>query len=250
LFDLSEKVALVTGGSRGMGEAMARGFAAAGARVAISARHLAPLEAVAADLRAQGHEARAYAAHSGRAAEVAELVASVERDFGGLDIVVANAATNPYFGPVLDGDESHFDKTFEVNVKGAFLLARAAAPCFRRRNGGSLILMTSIAAFSPLAGLGIYSMTKAALVMMAKCLAIELAADHIRVNAIAPGVIDTRFAATLLSTEEQREAAANDVPLGRIGQPHDVVGTACYLASDASAYVTGQTLVVDGGATL
>ena len=250
MFDLNGRVALVTGASRGIGEAVARGLAQAGARVAIAARHAEPLEQTAAALRAAGYDVRAYPAHAGREAEVEALVAAVERDFGGLDVAVANAAANPYFGPVLSSEGSHWDKTFEVNVKGAFFLARAAAPRFRARGGGSFIAMASIAATHPLEGLGIYSASKAALVMLVKVLALELAPDKIRVNAIAPGVVDTRFATALLADDEMRRAQIADVPLGRLGAPADIAGTAVYLASDASLFVTGRTLTVDGGQTL
>ena len=150
----------------------------------------------------------------------------------------------------MSSEGSHWDKTFEVNVKGAFFLARAAAPRFRARGGGSFIAMASIAATHPLEGLGIYSASKAALVMLVKVLALELAPDKIRVNAIAPGVVDTRFATALLADDEMRRAQIADVPLGRLGAPADIAGTAVYLASDASLFVTGRTLTVDGGQTL
>jgi NAD(P)-dependent dehydrogenase (short-subunit alcohol dehydrogenase family) len=246
LFDLSGKVAVITGASRGIGAAFASAFAAAGARVVLASRKLEGLEAVAAEIRAAGGEALAVACHTGRAAEVEALAARAEEAFGGIDILVNNAASSPHFGPVLTAEEAQWDKTFEVNVKGYFHTVRSCVPRMKRRGGGAVVNIASVAGLAPHSGLGVYGISKAAVLMLTKTLAAELAPD-IRVNAIAPGLIETRFSEALWSPEENRARALAAIPQRRIGRPDDLVGAALYLASDASRFTTGSVLVVDGG---
>lgn len=248
-FKLTGKVAVVTGASRGIGAAIAESFAGAGARVVLASRKLEGVEAVAERIRSAGGEALAVACHTGRAAEVEALAARAEEAFGGVDVLVNNAATSPHFGPLLTAGEAQWDKTFEVNVKGYVHAIRACVPRMQARGSGSVINIASVAGLAPHSGLGVYGVSKAAVLMLTKTLAAELAPE-IRVNAIAPGLIETRFSEALWSTPESRDRALRAIPQRRIGQTADLVGAALYLASDASRYTTGAVLVVDGGQTL
>jgi NAD(P)-dependent dehydrogenase (short-subunit alcohol dehydrogenase family) len=249
LLDLSGRVAVITGASRGIGAAVAQAFAGAGARVVLASRKLEGLEAVAAEIRAGGGEAVAMACHTGRAADVEALAARAEEAFGGIDVLVNNAATNPHFGPLLEADEGQWDKTFEVNVKGYVHAIRACVPRMRARGGGAIVNVASVAGLVPHSGLGVYGVSKAAVLMVTKTLAAELAPD-VRINAIAPGLIQTRFSEGLWATPEIRDRALRAIPQRRIGQPDDLVGAVLYLASDASRYTTGAVIVIDGGQTL
>lgn len=245
---LEDKVAIVTGASRGIGESIARAFADNGANVVIAARKLEGLTAVAESI---GPRVHAVAAHTGREADCAALVQAAVAKFGKVDILVNNAATNPYFGPMIDIDEGAWDKTFEVNVKGYFWLSREVAKHLRGRDAaGSIINVASVAGLvaSPLQA--VYAMTKASIISMTKTLAYELAANNIRVNAIAPGFVDTRFAAAVLKNDTLLDEVIRMTPMKRYAQPHEIAGGAVYLASDASSYVTGHTLVIDGGMTI
>lgn len=244
-FDLTGRVALVTGGSRGIGEAIARAYARAGAAVAIASRKLENVQPVADAITAAGGRALALACHTGDRTQIQAAVARIISQFGQLDIVVNNAATNPHFGPLLGASEEMWDKTFQVNVKGYFLVAQAAAAHMLPRGSGKIINIASIAGITPGHGMGIYSVSKAATLMLTRSLAQELGPSGIQVNAIAPGVIQTRFSTALWSNPTL--AASIDTMAGRIGQPEDLEGVALLLASPASDYVNGSVIVVDGG---
>lgn len=251
LIHLQDKVAIVTGASRGIGEAIARAYAQSGAKVVLAARKLEGLERVAAEIREAGGEAFAQACHTGHPEQVDALVAAAIERFGKVDVLVNNAATNPYFGPMLDVEEPAWDKTFEVNVKGYFGLSRAVARHLVERGApGSIVQIASVVGLMGAPLQGVYAMTKAAVVSMTKTLSVELGPSGIRVNAIAPGLVETRFASALTSNDEIRDMIVGRTSLGRVGQPSDIAGAALFLASDAASYVTGHTLVVDGGWTV
>ncbi|MEA2748068.1 MAG: hypothetical protein QOI41_2211 [Myxococcales bacterium] len=248
---LENKVAIVTGASRGIGEAIARCFAANGAKVVLASRKIETLSAVAESIGASGGSAFAVAAHTGKEADCTALVDAAVKKFGKVDILVNNAATNPYFGPMIDIDEGAWDKTFEVNTKGYFWMSREVVKHLRSREApGSIIHVASVAGLvaSPLQG--VYAMTKAAILSMTKTLAYELAANKIRVNAIAPGFVDTKFAAAVLKNDTLLEEVLRMTPLKRYAQPDEIAGGALYLASDSASYLTGHTLVIDGGMTI
>lgn len=247
LFDLTGKVAIITGASKGIGKAIALAYAQAGAAVVVSSRKQEVLDAVAAEIKAAGGRALAVEAHMGESDQVAALVTRAEETFGGLDIVVNNAATNPYFGPLLGADVGLWDKIMEVNLRGYFLMAQKAVPLLTRRGGGKIINLASVAGFKPMPGLGVYAVSKAGVIMLTRVLAQELGRGNIQVNAIAPGVIRTKFSRALWDTPAIAQWIEEGTPAGRIGAPEDVVGAALYLASAASDYVTGTVLVVDGG---
>ena len=243
------RVALVTGASRGIGEALAVALAAAGARLVLASRKLEGVEAVAKAIRDQGGEALAVACHTGRASEVEAVVARAKEAFGGVDVLINNAATNPHYGPLLEADEGHWDKTFEVNVKGYVHPIRACVPVMRERGGGAIVNVASVAGLIPHRGLGVYGVSKAAVLMLTKTLALELARDNIRVNAIAPTTVMTESRQQMLSDPDKRAAALSRIPSGRFATPEDIAAAVVYLASPGAASVTGHTLPVDGGLT-
>lgn len=247
LFDLSGKTALITGGSRGIGLAIAEAYAAAGALVVISSRKQDAVDAAAAAIRAKGGQALGRAAHTGDATAVAGLVEFVRQEAGGLDILVNNAATNPHFGLFLAAEESQWDKILDVNVKGYFRLAQACVPLMRARGGGKIINMASVAGLEPQPMMGVYCVSKAAVLMMTQVLAVELAGDNIQVNAIAPGFVKTKFSAAIWSNDAMHDAVVRGVPQQRMAEPEEISGLALYLASAASSFTTGATFVVDGG---
>jgi NAD(P)-dependent dehydrogenase (short-subunit alcohol dehydrogenase family) len=248
--DLSGRVAIVTGASRGIGRAIALAFARAGARVALASRKLEGLEEVAREIVAGGGNALAVATHVGQEEAVGALVERTVEAFGGIDILVNNAGTNPHFGPVLTATTAQWDKILEVNLRSAFLLIQRALPHLDARGGGKIINMASVAGLHPSLGMGIYGISKAGLIMLTHVLARELGPQHIQVNAIAPGVIKTRLSSALWESPDLAEALTRSTPLGRLGDVDDVVGAALYLASSLSDYVTGEVLVVDGGMSL
>ncbi len=247
---LKGKVAVVTGSSRGIGRAIAERFAREGARVVISSRKLAACEAVAEGIRQAGGEAIAVECHVGRKEQLEHLVAETHKAFGGLDVLVCNAATNPIFGPLQDCPDDAFDKVFQTNVRATFQLCKLAIPGLVARGGGSVILLSSIAGLHGSLVLGAYAMSKAAELSLARSLAVEWGRSKVRVNSIAPGLVRTDFAKALWENPELLAQIENRTPLGRIGEPADIAGVALFLASDDSAFVTGQTLVTDGGATV
>lgn len=246
-FDLSGRVALVTGASRGIGEAIAQGLAQHGAEVVVSSRKQEACEAVAAGIVAAGGKARAIACHIGDMAALESLFARIDADCGRLDVLVNNAATNPYYGHVLDTDLGAFQKTVDVNIRGYFYASVFGGRIMRRNGGGSIINVASVNAVRPGPQQAIYSITKGAVLNMTKAFAKECGRHGIRCNAILPGLIRTKFAGALLADEKQLEHYLGTNPLGRVGEPQDLAGAALFLASPASAYVTGEFLVVDGG---
>jgi NAD(P)-dependent dehydrogenase (short-subunit alcohol dehydrogenase family) len=246
-FSLDGKVAIVTGASRGIGRAIALRFAQAGAKIVVSSRKLENLQAVAQEIRAAGGQALAVQAHVGRSDEILALVAETIDAFDRIDIAVNNAATNPHFGPLLSADEGQWDKTLDTNAKSCFRVCKAVVPHMADQGSGKIINLASIAGLRPSPGLGLYGVSKAAILMLTKTLALELGSANIQVNAIAPGVIKTRFSQLLWQTPQIAEPILSNLPLARFGQPQDVAGLALYLASPASDYVTGEVFVVDGG---
>lgn len=251
LIHLADKVAIVTGASRGIGEAIALAYADAGAKVVLASRKLDGLDAVAAKIRANGGEALSVACHTGKKEDVAALVDKSVQTFGKVDVLVNNAATNPYFGPLTGVDDGAWRKTFEVNVEGYFHAARLVAEHLQKRSAkGSIVNVASVVALGAAPLQGVYAMTKAAVVSMTQTLAYELGPSGIRVNAIAPGLVKTKFASALIDNDDIRERIVAKTPLGRVGVPEEISGAALYLASDAAAFVTGHVLVVDGGMTL
>jgi NAD(P)-dependent dehydrogenase (short-subunit alcohol dehydrogenase family) len=249
--DLTDKVAIVTGASRGIGEAIAKCFAKHGAKVVLASRKIDGLTALAKKIEADGGQAFAVACHTGKEDDIKRLVTSSVAKYGKVDILVNNAATNPYFGPMLEVDWSAWDKTFDVNLKGYFTATREVVRHLRERSaGGSIINVASIVGTTAAVAQGVYGMTKAAVISMTMTLAVELGGTAIRVNAICPGLIETHFAGALVSNDELRERISASSPVRRIGQPDDIAGIALLLASDASTLMTGQTFVVDGGQTI
>jgi NAD(P)-dependent dehydrogenase (short-subunit alcohol dehydrogenase family) len=246
-FSLDGKVALITGASRGIGRAIALRFAEAGARVVVSSRKLEGVGAVAAEIQAAGGEALAIQAHVGRPEEVGALVSRTVETYGRLDVAVNNAATNPHFGPLLTADEGQWDKILDTNAKGVFRVCQAVVPHMEAQGGGKIINMASVAGLRPSPGMGIYGISKAAIIMLTQVLAMELGQANIQVNAIAPGIIKTRFSQVLWQTPGIADPVLAHLPLGRFGEPEDVAGLALYLASPASDYVTGGVFLVDGG---
>ena len=246
-FSLHGKVALITGASRGIGRAIGLRLAKAGAAVVVSSRKVENVQAVASEIKAAGGKALALQAHVGRPDDVTALVAQAMDTFGRIDVAVNNAATNPHFGPVLTADEGQWDKILDTNVKGVFRVCKAVVPHMQSQGGGKVINMTSVAGLRPAPGMGVYSVSKAAIIALTQVLAVELGHANIQVNAIAPGVIKTRFSQLLWQTPRIADPILDSLPLGRFGEPEDVVGLALYLASPASDYVTGTVFVVDGG---
>lgn len=261
MFDLSEfclqdKIALVTGGSRGIGKAIALGFAKAGARVAITSRKANDLDANAEEIKSLGGEAFPIRSHLGKMEEISKVVEQVTNRFGRIDILVNNAGTSPSMGSVLDFDERLWDTIMNLNMKGLFFTSQAVAKIMKKQGGGKIINISSVDGFMAEAGVSIYSVSKAGVRMITKVFATELAAFNIQVNTIAPGPINTKMLNSHwlhLSSEEaqkEQEAMAQMTPMGRIGQPDEIVGAAVYLASNASSYTTGTEIIVDGGMLL
>jgi NAD(P)-dependent dehydrogenase (short-subunit alcohol dehydrogenase family) len=246
-FDLTGRRALVTGASRGIGLAVAAALVQRGAAVAITGRKPENLTTAAGQLQNAGAEVRTFVCHQGDAEAVSRLFEQLDQAAFAPDIVVINAATNPVYGPLMDLDLDAWRKILDVNLTGALLTAQAAARRMMPQHRGCIVFMASIAGIDPLAGLGAYSVSKAGLLGLMRALAKELGPSGIRVNAVAPGLIETRFSAALFQNQAAYERIIGQTPLGRHGQPDDIAGAVVFLASDAAAYVTGQVLIVDGG---
>lgn len=246
-FSLQGKVAIVSGASRGIGRAIALRYARSGAKVVVSSRKLEGVQAVALEIQAAAGEALPVQAHVGDAQAIETLVARTLETYGQVDILVNNAATNPHFGPILTADEGQWDKTFDTNTLGVFRACKAVAGHMQAQGGGKIINTVSVTGIQPAPGLGLYGVTKAAVIMLTKVLALELGHANIQVNAIAPGVIKTRMSQVLWDTPAIAEPLLQRLPLGHFGEPEDIAGLALYLASPASDYVTGAIFNVDGG---
>ena len=246
-FRLTGKVALITGASRGIGQAIAETYAASGAKVVLTSRKQPGLEAVAQAIQTAGGEALPIAAHTGDAGAIARLVDQTVAAFGGIDILVNNAGTNPHFGPLLTAEESHWQKTLDVNLLGYFRMIKACLDSMRSRGGGKIINLASVAGIQPQMGMGLYGVTKAGVLMLTQVLAAELAVDNIQVNAIAPGFVKTQFSRVLWETPQLYAAILKMIPQGRMAEADELAGIALYLASAASNFTTGSVFVVDGG---
>jgi dehydrogenase/reductase SDR family member 4 len=249
-FDLTGKVALITGASKGIGKAMAIAMGQAGASVVISSRKKDALEEVASEMRRDDIEVYPVSCYVGDQQSMKNLIDQVVEKYGGIDILVNNAAINPVFGPVIDTDEAGFDKIMQVNVKGPFELAKMAYPVMLARGGGSVINISSIGGLTPEAMLGIYSVSKAALISLTKVMAKEWGVHGIRANVICPGLIKTKFSEALWSNEKIMNSVMSKQPLDMLAVPEDIAGLALLLSADAGAFCSGGVYTIDGGYTI
>jgi len=248
-FDLTDKVALVTGASRGIGESIAITLADYGAEVILVSRKIDALKEVEEKIVKRGGKAHCIAASIGKIDEIKLLFEQIEEKYGRLNILVNNAATNPYFGDVLNADETAWDKTMDVNLKGYFFMSQSAAKLMIKNGGGSIVNVSSINGIRPAPMQGIYSITKAGVISMTKAFAKELAPFKIRVNALLPGLTDTKFSSVMVKNDDLMDKVLLPmIPLHRAAQPDEMAGAVLYLASEASSFTTGATIVVDGGA--
>ncbi|KAJ3663960.1 hypothetical protein Zmor_008173 [Zophobas morio] len=243
---LGGKVAIVTASTDGIGYAIARRLAQEGAKVVVSSRKQNNVESAVTKLKSEGLDVTGLVCHVGNADHRQKLF-DAAKQLGGLDILVSNAAVNPSVASVLDCEESHWDKIFEINVKASYLLAKEALPLLRQRPYGRIIFVASIAAFQPFDVLGAYSVSKTTLLGLTKAAAAQLALENITVNALAPGIIKTRFSGALHENESSRDEALSRIPMNRLGLPDDISGAAAFLASEDSSYMTGETLIISGG---
>lgn len=247
MFDLGGKIALVTGASRGIGESIAKALAAYGAHVIVSSRKIDGCERVAAEIRADGGKAEAFACHIGEMDQIGAVFAHVEKTHGRLDILVNNAAANPYFGPIADTDLGAFQKTVDVNIRGYFFMSTAGYKLMKKNGGGAIVNTASVNGVIPGPYQGIYSITKAAVISMTHACAKEWATDQVRVNALLPGITDTKFASALVNNPQMMKVMGGKVPMARVAHPDEMAGAVLYLVSPASSYATGVCLNVDGG---
>ena len=250
LFDLSGKVALVTGASRGIGASISKLLAQQGAHVIVSSRKIDDCQSVADDIISEGGSASALACHVGNMEDINTCFEQIKLQHGKLDILVNNAATNPYFGHILDTDLGAYTKTVDVNIRGYFFMSVEAGKLMRDNGGGCIVNTASINALQPGLMQAIYSITKAAVVNMTKAFAKECGAMGIRVNALLPGLTKTKFAGALFDNEKMYQQAMQAIPMRRHAEPDEMAGTVLYLVSDASSYTNGECIVVDGGFTL
>ncbi len=247
-FSLEGKVALITGGSRGIGRAAALGFARAGADVAVASRKLPDLEEVADEIKGLGRRALAVSAHIGRIDEIKSLVERVVGEFGKIDVLVNNAGTSPVMTPALGLEERAWDAIINLNLKGLFFLSQAVARVMKEHGGGRIINVASVDGLKPEPNIGAYAISKAGVIMATRVMAVEWAQYNIRVNTIAPGNVHTRLGNSRFeAVPGYEDEMMKRTPLGRIAEPDEMVGAMIYLASDASSFVTGQTFILDGG---
>lgn len=247
LFDLTGKIALVTGASRGIGESIARLLAAHGAHVIVSSRKIDACQAVADSIVENGDKASAFACHVGEMDQIEAIFAHIKDEFGRIDILVNNAAANPYYGHILNTDLAAFEKTVDVNIRGYFFMSTTAGQMMAEQGGGVILNTASVNGIVAGDKQGIYSITKAAVISMTKSFAKECGPLNIRVNALLPGLTDTKFASALTTNDKVLKMALHAIPLGRVADPDEMAGTVLYLVSDASSYTTGACLLVDGG---
>ncbi len=250
LFDMTGKVAVITGSTKGIGRAIAEEMARLGARVVISSRKADACEQVAAELKAQGFEAMAVPCHVGRKADLQNLVDRTNQAWGAIDVLVCNAATNPVYGTTAEMTDEAWDKIMDTNVKGTFWLTNMVLPQMAEKGEGAVVLLSSIAGLRGNTTIGTYGVSKAAEAALARNLAVEWGPKGIRVNSIAPGLIRTDFAKALWEDPVRVKRAEDKTPLRRIGDPVDIAGLAVFLSTRASAYITGQVIVADGGETI
>ena len=249
MFRLNKKTAIVSGGSKGIGKAIALKYAQAGADVVICSRRKENLEAAVIEAESNGFSLIPIECNTSNFDSIQSVVDLTMDKFGKVDILVNNAATNPYYGPILNSEDSHWDKIFDVNVKGYFNFAKACSISMIKNNYGKIINVASIAAKTPLEGLGVYNISKAAVVMLTKVLAKELGQHNIQINTLAPGLIKTDFSKALWENEDTYNKIVKSIPQGKMGSPEDISGMALYLASSASDFITGSIFTVDGGIT-
>ena len=250
MFDLTNKVAIVTGSTKGIGRAIAEALARAGASVVISSRKADKCEEVANAIKSEGHEATAIACHIGKREDIEHLVSETKASYGKIDVLVCNAAVNPYYGQMSGLGDDAFAKVMDSNVRSNIWLCNLAIPDMAERKDGSVIIVSSIGGLKGSLNLGIYAISKAADFQLARNLAVEWGPKNIRVNCIAPGLVRTDFARALWENPETLGRAETLTPLRRIGEPEDIAGAAVFLASRAGAWMTGQVIVIDGGVTI
>ena len=249
MFSLKYKTAIVSGGSKGIGKAIALKYAEAGANVIICSRKKDNLDIAVAEAKSSGLDIVGIECNTGDTKSIQHVVDHTIEKFGKIDILVNNAAANPYYGPILNSEDSHWEKIWDVNVKGYFNFIKACSSSMEQHQYGKIINVSSVAAKTPLDGLGVYNISKAAVVMLTKVLAKEMAASNIQVNTLAPGLIKTDFSKALWENESVYNQIIKSIPQGRMGEPEDISGMALYLASDASDFITGSMFAVDGGLT-
>ena len=250
LFDLKGKVVVVTGASRGIGEAIAYRMAEHGAKVVVSSRKLDACEKVVNAITAKGGEAFAHACNIGRKEDLQNLVDTTVKKWGGIDSLICNAAVNPYYGPAIDMSDEAYDKVMNSNVRSNFWLCNMVLPQMAQRGGGSIVIVSSIAGLLGSTTIGVYGISKAADMALARNIALEWGPKNIRANCIAPGLVKTDFAKALWDNPETYAHTVKAYPLRRIGEPDEIAGAAVFLASPAGSFMTGQTIVIDGGGVI
>jgi NAD(P)-dependent dehydrogenase (short-subunit alcohol dehydrogenase family) len=246
-FDLTDRIALVTGASRGIGQAIAEALADQGAEVILVSRKIESLETVAEKIQQKNKKAVPMACNVGNAADIENLFQTIHQTYGRLDILVNNAGANPHFGEMITVDDGVFNKTMDVNLKGPFFMIQKAVPLMQAAGKGAVVNVSSVSAVRPPLFQGMYSITKSAMITMTQAFAKELAPHNIRVNALLPGLTDTKFASVLIHTEEIYNMAMNMIPMKRHAVPAEMAGAVLYLVSDAASFTTGTCIVCDGG---